>query len=271
MELENRFSLVPKFLWTHGHCHFHLVNIPLSPLSAVHPHAAVAHVVFVLQVIQGVHDRPCGTHMGAMRVHQVVVKENLVRPHLLDKALDDVHIGIGEFALAMRVVDVERHAQVIEVAPGHSHLPTSHHGLAQHDGTLEIAQIVGVVIGCAAADDFRQRILNKLETGTFKMLGEPVGQQQASHQVVVAHCDIGICLEGDAHVVTLLYQPADCTAHRHHSVVGMRAEDEHTLGVGGHALGPVSIVGVWLTPRPTCDGVLQVVEYLDIDIICRVI
>ena len=79
MELEDSVALAGKLLRTHGHRHLDMIDIPLSPLPAVHPHTAVAHEVFVFQIIQGMHDGTAGTHMCAVRIHQVVVKEDLVR------------------------------------------------------------------------------------------------------------------------------------------------------------------------------------------------
>ena len=51
----------------------------------------------------------------------------------------------------------------------------------------------------------------------------------------------------------------------------MRTEDEHPLGVGGFALGAVGVIGIGFAAGPAGDGVLQVIEYLDVDIIGRVI
>ena len=73
MELEDGIAFVAKFLGAHGHGHLHVVHVPLSPLSTVHPHAAVTHKVLVLEVVEGVHHGSSGTHMGAVRIHQVVV------------------------------------------------------------------------------------------------------------------------------------------------------------------------------------------------------
>ena len=71
------------------------------------------------------------------------------------------------------------------------------------------------------------------------------------------------------HIVTLLNQSPHGAAHRHHRVIGMRAEHQHTLGVGDGSLGTMGVIGIGLAARPTCDGVLHHVEDLDVDIVGR--
>ena len=267
MELEDGVTLSAEFLRTHRHGHFHMVNIPLAPLSTIHPGTAVTHEFFFLEVVQGVHHGSSRTHMGAVGIYQVVVKENLVGLDLDNQVLNHLNVGIGDFPLAMLVVDIERHAQVINVLHGDTHLSASHHGFAQHDGPLEVSHIAGVVAGGSAVEELLQRLLNELEAGALKTLGQSVGQQDTAHQVFVANGNIGIGLEGDAHIMTLLHQAPHSAAHRHDGIVGMGTEDEHSLGVGRRSFGAVRVVGIGLAARPPRDGVLQVVEYLDVDII----
>ena len=44
----------------------------------------------------------------------------------------------------------------------------------------------------------------------------------------------------------------------------MRGEDEHALGEGGGGYGTCGVVGIGLATGPSGDGVLQVVEDLDV-------
>ena len=88
------------------------------------------------------------------------------------------------------------------------------------------------------------------------MSGQPVGEKDAAHQVVVTHGEVTVGLERDAHLVTLLHQSPDGTAHRDDGIVRIRAEDEHPLGVGFFALGAIGVISVGFATGPTCDGVL---------------
>src|SRR5687767_5303228 len=49
----------------------------------------------------------------------------------------------------------------------------------------------------------------------------------------------------------------------------MRAEDDNTLGEWLRALGPVGIVGVRLTARPSGDGMLKLIKHFDVHLIRR--
>ena len=71
------------------------------------------------------------------------------------------------------------------------------------------------------------------------------------------------------YIVTLLYQAADGAAHGDDIVIGVRRKDYHTLRERFGTFGTVGVVGVRLAARPSRDGVLQVVEYLDVHIVGR--
>ena len=49
----------------------------------------------------------------------------------------------------------------------------------------------------------------------------------------------------------------------------MRREDHHVLGEGISPFGTVGVVGIRFATRPTGDGVLQVIEYLDVAVVRR--
>lgn len=67
----------------------------------------------------------------------------------------------------------------------------------------------------------------------------------------------------------LFYQAADCTTHGDYVIIGMRREYDDTFRIRFRTFGTISIVCIWFTARPSGDGVLQIVEDLDIHIICR--
>ena len=51
----------------------------------------------------------------------------------------------------------------------------------------------------------------------------------------------------------------------------MGAEYYHALGIGICAFGTVGVVSIGLTAGPTGDGVLKIVEYLDVYVVGRTI
>ena len=87
----------------------------------------------------------------------------------------------------------------------------------------------------------------------------------------VAHSDIAAGLIGHVHLVFLLHQALERAAHRDDVVVGVRREDDHALLRRLGALGAIAVVGVRLAAGPTGDGVLQVVEYLYVDVVGRAV
>lgn len=71
--------------------------------------------------------------------------------------------------------------------------------------------------------------------------------------------------------MSLLHQTLDGASHRDNVVIRMRREDEHPFGIGIRTLRAIRVVSVWFTARPACDGMLEVVEYLDVAIVGRAV
>ena len=89
------------------------------------------------------------------------------------------------------------------------------------------------------------------------------------HHVVV-HGHVARGFVSHVHVVTLLHEADERAAHRDHVVVGMRREDDHPFGEGRRRYGARRVVGVGLAARPARDGVLEVVEDVDVDLVVGV-
>ena len=51
----------------------------------------------------------------------------------------------------------------------------------------------------------------------------------------------------------------------------MGGEDDHSFGIRLGAFGPVGVVGVRLSAGPSRDGMLEVVEYLYVDVVGRAV
>ena len=69
--------------------------------------------------------------------------------------------------------------------------------------------------------------------------------------------------------MVLLNEAADGATHRDDVVIGMRREHYHALLCRHGTFRAIGVVGVGFATRPSCDGVLQVVEYLDVAVVCR--
>ena len=66
------------------------------------------------------------------------------------------------------------------------------------------------------------------------------------------------------HIVFLLHQASDGASHRDHIIVRVGGEDDHTFGIGLSSLRACAVIYIWLTTRPSRNGVLQFVEHFDI-------
>ena len=213
-------------------------------------------------------DGVMGAHMGIMRVHEVVVDENLMGFHAGNEVLNHGNVGIGDFALSVRVIGIEWHPQVVNVLFRNSQLATCHQSLAEHNRSLEEAHIaVSIDIGCFIIGLCHHRIDEIVTHIGLEVFQQAIGKDDTAHEVFIVHRYVSVGLEGDSHVMALLDEPPHGAAHRDHHIVGVGAKDEHPFGVGHSALGAVGVVGIRLAARPTSDGVLQIVEYLDVDII----
>ena len=63
------------------------------------------------------------------------------------------------------------------------------------------------------------------------MVSQAVGEHDGALQILVVHHHIAIGLEHHMHIVPLLHQSAKRAAHRHHHIVGVWAEANHSLGI----------------------------------------
>src|SRR3546814_8234052 len=69
------------------------------------------------------------------------------------------------------------------------------------------------------------------------------------------------------YIMSLLMQPDKGAAHGNNVIVGMRAENDHPLPGGFGPFRPVRIVCIGFSARPTGNGVLQLIENLNFNII----
>lgn len=71
--------------------------------------------------------------------------------------------------------------------------------------------------------------------------------------------------------MSLLYQTTQCSSHRDYIIIRMRREYNYTLREWFSTFRTISIVCVRFSTRPASNCVLQVIEYLNVYIICRTI
>ena len=89
------------------------------------------------------------------------------------------------------------------------------------------------------------------------------------HHHVIVYGHIARGLVGHVHVVSLLDQAYERSAHRNHVVVRMRREYYNPLRERKRSHGAGAVVGIRLASRPAGNGVLEVVEDLDVNLVIR--
>ena len=145
--------------------------------------------------------------------------------------------------------------------------------LATTDKALDGAHLLGIHIARTLLGeellDVAVHLLYHLVLAVAEELVEAVDEVHEACYLLVAHSNVARCLVGDVHVVVLLNESADGATHRDHVIVGVRREYYHTLLCRQRTLRTVGVVGVRLAARPSGDGMLQVVEDLDIAVVSR--
>ena len=100
---------------------------------------------------------------------------------------------------------------------------------------------------------------------------ETIDKVHEACYLLVVDGNVSACLVSYAHVVPLCDEPLDGSSHGDDVVVGMWREDEHPLGIWCRPLWAIGVVSAGLATRPSSDGVLQVVENLDVGIVRRAV
>ncbi len=98
---------------------------------------------------------------------------------------------------------------------------------------------------------------------------ETVDKVQKTDYFFVAYGNVTGGFVSHVYIMLLLYQTTDGTSHRDNVVIGMRREYNDPFRIRFCAFGTISIVCIRFAARPAGNGMLQIVEYFDIYIICR--
>jgi uncharacterized protein (UPF0548 family) len=72
-----------------------------------------------------------------------------------------------------------------------------------------------------------------------------------------------------AHIVPLLDEAVDRSAHAHHGILRLRAENQAALRIRPRPLRAIGVILVRLAARPAGDRVLELVEDADVELVGR--
>ena len=69
------------------------------------------------------------------------------------------------------------------------------------------------------------------------------------------------------HIVSLIHQPHQRTTHRDHVIIRVRAEYNYIFLCWLRPFRPLAVICIGFASGPACNGVLQFIKYLDVDIV----
>ena len=119
--------------------------------------------------------------------------------------------------------------------------------------------------------DFRIFFVDNLVFAVVEDLIEAVDEMQEADYFFIAYGNVTGGFVCHMHVMFLLYQAADGATHGYNVIIRMRRKHNDALGIWLRAFGTIGVVCIRFSTRPAGDGVLQIVENLDIYIICRTV
>ena len=232
--LENRITLEAQFLRADRHRHFDMVDFPLCPRAAIHPYAAVFHPWLIDEFIDS-GEHCIGAHtVCAVRVGEVACHEYLVRLHITDKFLHDIHVAASEVSLLDRTGLIERQLAEVNVFGLDADIVACCSSLALADFPFQVAHglnvdVTGVLLVDKAVYFVAQAaILVGVDT---EAVAYTVHEHHIAHHILVAHSDVARCLVSHMHIVVLIHESLQSAAHRDYVVVGVRTEHNHTLWI----------------------------------------
>ena len=141
--------------------------------------------------------------------------------------------------------------------------PASGAGLAAADSRLEREKFLGLGLSRLLRTDDIADLVELI--GEAKLVR---GVQMLEDHVVVDGKVPG-GLVGHVDVMPLVDKADERTSHRDDIVVRMGRENQHFLREGRALHGTGRIVGGGLASRPACDRVLELVEYIYVDLVER--
>lgn len=275
--LEDGVALGAEFLRAHGHTHLDVLDFPFSPRTTVHPDAAVLEPLGtgVLLFVDSCKDGVGTLAVGTVGVCQVAGNEYLVGLNLAEQFAYNLNILLGHGEFLYLAALIERKVKEVDVVKRYIVVSTCCTGFTTADKTLDGAHLGSIYIALLLVLECLLDVLvhlgDDLVLAVHEELVVTIDEVHEACHLLVAHGNVATGLIGHMQVVALLDKALDGTTHRDDVVVGMGREDNDALGEWLGALGAIGIVGVGLASGPSGDGVLQVIEYLDVGIVSRTI
>ena len=206
-----------------------------------------------------------------MWVGKVAGNEYLVRFHFTQQITYDFHISFSQRTFLNTTGFIERQIKEMTmiqwdviVCTGGTRFTTTY----QPFNGKNIACVdVTVFFLFQELTDLCILVGNHFVFAVIEDLIETVDKVQETDYFFVAYGNVTGGFVSHVYIMLLLYQTTDGTSHRDNVVIGMRREYDHAFGIGLCTFRAIGVVCVRLAARPSGDGMLQVIEYLDVHVI----
>ena len=231
--LEDGLDLQPQLFLGERHEPRRLVNRPLLPRPAIQPDLGTrARSRLAVQLFDGRVDRFLAHAMRAVRIRQIAGHEDLTGLHLSQQLADDLHVGGPDRVLAHLARLIERKIEEACRGLGETHRLEAAHRLGLPDDALDVLHLRNVHLTGAlvveevvhlAAEILHARVVDPvLRSKTLEKVHVP------SH-VMIEDRDVAAGHIGDDHLVLVLHELVEDTAHRDDVVVRVRRKADDAL------------------------------------------
>ena len=246
-----------EFIRAERHGHIHLAELPLHPRTPVQPHMAFLEPRLVPQLFQRLQYGLRTYPVSAVRVGEIPGHIYLMRPYLLQKGYYDIYVLLCPLAFLYTACLIER--KIEEVGIGVRIQPERtdcRPCLRPADRALYVQQLPRLRFPTALGSDYPLHVVELIRKA------ELVGGIHMLQHHIVMHSHIAGCLICHMHVMSLLDEPYERTAHRNHVVVRVRGEDDDPLRERQRRHRPRAVICIRFSSRPPGDGMLQVIEHI---------
>ena len=148
-------------------------------------------------------------------------------------------------------------------------------GLLTTDSPLEVAGLVRLVVplslDLSKVTPRLEELLAEVVVLTTFVLIEGMDKVDVADYFLVIDSNVSRGLISDMHVMSVLNESVEGSTHGYDVVIGVGREDDHSLGKWESSLRTIAVVSIGLATRPSGDGILDIVEDLNIAVVCRAV
>ena len=148
-------------------------------------------------------------------------------------------------------------------------------GLLTTDSPLEVAGLVRLLVplslNLSKVTPCLEELRAELVVLAIFVLIEGMDKVDVADYLLVIDGNVSRGLVSDMHIVSVLDKSVESPTHGYDVVIGVGRENDHSLGKWESSLRTIAVVSIGLATRPSGDGILDVIEDLNIAVICRAV